>query len=183
MPREKEKGKGGNHNSPANFKNLVGQRFGMLTVLSRAENKKLYSVCWNCVCDCGKIKAIRSHDLCTGKTTSCGCLGALHRQKASITHGGTRTRLYRIWTAMHSRTTNEKTQFYYCYGGRGISICDEWKNSFEKFRDWSLSHGYQDNLSIDRINNDGNYEPSNCRWATVKEQQLNKRKKGEAKIA
>ena len=183
MPREKLVKKGGNYNTPVNFKDLTGKRFGKLIVISRAENKKMYSVCWNCICECGKSKIIRSHDLCSGKTTSCGCIGKNSRLKASTTHGGTHTRLYRIWNGMRSRTTNPKTSFFYCYGGRGISVCEEWKNSFELFREWALSHGYQDNLSIDRINNDGNYEPCNCRWATASEQQLNKRKRGEAKNA
>jgi len=181
------------HKTASNFHDLTGMRFGILTVVSRAENKTRRKstssgkyvrgiiVCWNCVCDCGKAKVMRSCSLISGKSVSCGCVGAAHRLEATTKHNGCKTRLYRIWAAMLTRTRNPKAKFYYCYGGRGISVCDEWKNDFASFMNWSLSHGYQDNLSIDRINNDGNYEPSNCRWATAKEQQSNKRKWGEGK--
>lgn len=171
-----------NYNTPVNFQNLVGRRFGRLTVVSRAANKGA-SVCWNCLCDCGKKKVIRSNDLKSGKSLSCGCLGASHRIAASSVHKGTGTRLYRIWKNMKTRTTNPKAQYYYLYGGRGIKVCDEWINNFQAFQCWALSHGYRDDLTIDRIDNDGNYEPGNCRWATAKQQQENKRKWGSAKNA
>lgn len=90
-------------------------------------------------------------------------------------HGLKKTRLYRIWLAMKNRCFNAKTMRYPDYGGRGIVVCSEWKNDFKSFYDWSMSHGYDDSLSIDRIDNDGNYEPSNCRWATQLEQVRNSR--------
>jgi hypothetical protein len=86
------------------------------------------------------------------------------------------SRLYTIWQAMKSRCYNEKNKCFYCYGGRGISICDEWKSSFVSFANWALANGYEDTLSIDRIDVDGNYSPTNCRWITMKDQQRNKRK-------
>lgn len=90
-------------------------------------------------------------------------------------HGKRKTRLYRIWANIKTRCTNENDPHYERYGGRGITVCDEWKNDFKAFYDWSMSNGYADDLTIDRINNNGNYEPSNCRWVTIKEQNQNKR--------
>lgn len=92
-----------------------------------------------------------------------------------VKHGKKNTRLYRIWLQMKNRCFNIRTNRYKDYGGRGITVCDEWKNDFTKFYDWSILNGYQENLTIDRIDNDGNYEPSNCRWVTVKIQNRNSR--------
>ena len=95
--------------------------------------------------------------------------------RTRITHGETGTRLYRIWGAMKTRCSNQKSDSYEWYGGRGIKVCQEWRCSYEAFRDWALDSGYGDDTSIDRIDNEGNYEPDNCRWATLKEQGANKR--------
>ena len=156
---------------------LIGQRFGRLTVLERAENKGIH-VCWKCRCDCGNEKIVRGCQLKNSNTQSCGCLQIERTIKAHATHRQTRTRLHRIWTAMKTRCFNPNTKAYKDYGGRGITVCAEWKNNFEAFRDWAMANGYSDNLTIDRINNDGNYCPQNCRWATRAEQNKNKKSGG-----
>lgn len=161
-----------------NFKDLTGQKFGRLTVLSRSEphisKGGFVMVQWNCQCECGKICTVKSQSLTTGKTRSCGCLARELTSKRSRTHNKRHTRLYNIWMNIKGRCCNKNNQKYYCYGARNITICDEWKDNFETFYEWSMNNGYADDLSIDRINNDGNYEPSNCRWTTNIEQANNK---------
>lgn len=159
---------------------LTGQRFGRLLVIRRVECEKHGEAKWLCQCDCGNETAVFGYLLRSGKTSSCGC--SKHdetfrnkKKEQSTVHGGCGTRLYRIWIGMKNRCYNPNAAKYKDYGGRGITICAEWKNDFPAFRDWALSHGYTDALSIDRIDVDGNYEPSNCRWATAKEQRHNRR--------
>ncbi len=154
---------------------LTGQRFGRLVVVARAENDSHNKARWCCRCDCGKEIIARSNDLRSGNTQSCGCFQRSQTSSTNATHGGGGTRLYTIWKAMKARCYNLKAEKYKDYGGRGITICPEWKNDFSAFRDWALSSGYTDDLSIDRIDVDGNYEPLNCRWATAKEQRHNRR--------
>lgn len=148
-------------------KDLTGQRFGRLTVLERAPNIKRYTA-WLCVCDCGTRTVVRTDHLSVGHSQSCGCF---NRERVT-THGKGNTRLYLIWTHMISRCNNKNEPNY---GGRGIAVCDEWKNEFLKFYDWAMQNGYSDDLTIDRKNVDGNYEPGNCSWASDKEQSRNKR--------
>lgn len=161
-----------------NFKDLTGQKFGRLTVISRSEphisKGGFVIVQWNCQCECGKICTVKSQSLTTGKTKSCGCLARELTSKRSRTHNKTHSRLFNIWSNMKGRCYNKNNQKYYRYGARNITICDEWKDNFETFYEWSMNNGYADDLSIDRINNDGNYEPSNCKWATNIEQANNK---------
>ena len=125
-----------------------------------------------CECDCGKVTKVRIEHLKSGHTKSCGCYQKKQTSKAKRTHGREPKRLYSIWSNMKTRCYNKNTECYSRYGGRGITVCDEWKK-FEAFRDWALSNGYSDDLTIDRIDNDGNYEPSNCRWVTRKENMRN----------
>lgn len=159
-------------NGRKKVKNLTGQRFGKLTVLEQVESKNGRSM-WKCLCDCGNYKIASSSTLHNGRTRSCGCL------EPNKTHGKANTRLYRIYSGMKARCYNQNTKAYKHYGGRGITICDEWlgENGFVKFYDWSIKNGYSENLSIDRIDVNGNYEPSNCRWADAKTQSINKRNK------
>lgn len=134
---------------------------------------------WNCVCSCGKPFVVDGYKLRVGHTRSCGCL----RQKTCgdnrRIHGEStrkRTRLYEIWIGINKRCSpHAKGRLRRDYYGRGIKVCDEWKNSYVEFRTWAQNNGYNDDLSIDRIDVNGNYEPSNCRWATNTEQQRNKR--------
>lgn len=163
--------------SLANQKNLIGQRYGKLTVAERAGVNKHNQSMWICVCDCGTItKPILISDLRSKGRQSCGCT---HKQKGHITHGMKRTRLYNIWSSMKTRCNNPNSRKYKDYGGRGITICDEWMR-FEPFHDWAIASGYDPNAkfgecTLDRIDVNGNYEPSNCRWADMKTQQNNKR--------
>lgn len=154
---------------------IGGKKFGRLTVL-RYDSTKEKRAYWQCRCDCGNRIITAGKTLRSGATQSCGCLQKERTSKARMTHGLSGTRLYRIWGVMKSRAANKNFDRFRYYGARGISVCEEWKNSFEVFRDWSLKNGYENHLTIDRINNDGNYEPSNCRWATISTQMKNRRK-------
>jgi hypothetical protein len=134
--------------------------------------KHLY---WKCRCDCGVEKVIRREVLKYGKAVSCGCIklkliGNVHR-----THGASKHPLYNVWKKISDRCYNENGTSWKNYGGRGISVCDEWRNDMWSFMAWAVSNGYRPGLSIDRIDNDGNYEPGNCRWATALMQSRNRR--------
>lgn len=154
---------------------LIGQQFGMLTVVGKAEPSPDGQVIWRCRCECGRETLVRGGNLRNGHTKSCGCYRERLRPGLHKTHGESKTRLYKIYHGMKKRCYNPNAQFYERYGGRGITICDEWLNSFEVFREWALANGYRDDLSIDRIDNDGNYEPRNCRWEASKRQRRNRR--------
>ena len=160
------------------MKNITGQKFGRLTALERVGKNSCGHSIWRCQCECGRTTEVVLHSLTCGKTRSCGCLD----YEAHITHPNRRThracgtRLYRIWKKMKSRCHNPNDPDYqHWYGSKGVCVCSEWFYNFWIFRNWSILHGYKDNLTIDRINPCGNYEPSNCRWATALEQARNKR--------
>lgn len=149
--------------------NLLGQKFGKLTVIEFAGINKHKQSQWKCICDCGNEVVVTGLHLKNGHTVSC----RMHAK--FIKHGKRNTRVYRIWLNMKNRCFNPNYTHCKDYGGRGITVCDEWKDDFQVFYDWAMANGYADNLSIDRINPDGNYEPSNCRWITQREQAGNKR--------
>ena len=155
---------------------LTGQRFGRLTVVEISEIKD-GNVFWLCRCDCGNMTVVTRRNLQSGNTRSCGCLLVENRGTGTITHGLSRTKIYRTWKDMRNRCHNPKRKSYPNYGGRGIAVCDEWRENFTAFYEHvsKLEHFGEDGYSLDRINNDGNYEPGNVRWANRAEQCRNKR--------
>ncbi len=164
------------------FKDLVGKRFGRLLVIKYAYTKG-NRVYWECKCDCGNEICVRGSSLTTGNTKSCGCYNLEVATKKLLIHGMKHTRFYNIWCGMKARCHNQNSPKYRIYGARGITVCDRWKNSFlafkedmyESYLDHCEKHG-ENNTSIDRIDVNGNYEPSNCKWATWKEQRANQRR-------
>ena len=157
-------------------RDLTGQKFGKLTVLSYSHSDKNHFAYYLCKCECGNTKIVRASNLISGDTKTCGCYNKTTKENGGrLVHGLSDTRLYKIWSHLISRCYNPKDRAYKNYGGRGISVCPEWKNDISNFYNWVLENGYKDNLTIDRINNNGNYEPSNCRFVDDKIQSNNRR--------
>ncbi len=165
-------------NNP-NVVDMTGLTFGRLTVLKRVENDKQGNAMWLCQCVCGKTKKLRGGTLRQGKTKSCGCLlseaSKKRMTKLCTKHGMSATKLYRVYSSMRERCEKPSCPEYKNYGGRGITVCKEWKHDRNSFFEWALNNGYKQGLEIDRIDVNGNYEPSNCRWVTRVENCNNKR--------
>lgn len=157
------------------LKDITGQTFGRLTVIERSGSRDRKAL-WRCHCSCGRETVVIGKLLRTGRTRSCGCLNVDINRHLHTLHNGSRTRLSRIWRGMLNRCRNPKAVRFKDYGGRGIVVCNEWL-SFVSFRDWALANGYRDDLSIERMDNDGNYEPTNCTWIPLSEQWRNQRLK------
>lgn len=166
---------------------LKGQKFGKLTVIERTYNSKHKAAQWRCKCECGNEVIVSSNNLRTGHTKSCGCsrkeTNSKRFKEIYTKHGQADTRLYVVWSGIKKRIHNENDSHYQYYGGRGITICEEWDNDFACFYKWAMENGYNPNApygecTIDRINPNGNYEPNNCRWVNLNVQAKNKRKDG-----
>lgn len=162
-------------NHSANFVDLSGRIFGKLKVIEYLETTKSGTAIYLCECKCGEKCKKTARDLRSGHVSSCGCLQKEIARKMHTEHGEAgNTRLYREWQGMKRRCRDKKYQGYKYYGGIGITVCEEW-NEYKNFRDWALNNGYNDNLTLDRRDSNGNYCPENCHWITIAERQLNKR--------
>lgn len=155
------------------YEDLTGQKFGRLTVikLSDKKNERIY---WECLCECGDRKNIPAKQLKSGKTNSCGCIQKETISNISKRHGKSKTRIYTIWVGMKMRCNNANCKAYKHYGDRGIKLCDEW-NDFEQFEEWAKCNGYNDDLSIERIDYNDGYNPKNCTWIPINKQSSNRR--------
>lgn len=162
---------------------LSGQRYGRLSVITLAGTDKRGEARWECICDCGNKHIVLSSHLRSGRVRSCGCLAKEKAREAIMkipnrghyTHRGSKTRLYQIWVNMKTRCLNQNNRAYKWYGEKGVSICPEWMR-FENFMRWAFESGYQSNLTIERKDPFGNYEPSNCTWIPKSEQRKNQRR-------
>ena len=159
--------------------NYVGNKYNMLTCLGFSHNVRGEGNYYRFRCDCGNVVLLPITLVKRGRKYSCGCTRKKRNNDVykglNLKHGMSDTHLYKIYTGMKDRCLNPKSKYYRRYGGRGITVCEEWKKDSSSFFRWALSNGYKEGLSLDRINNDGNYEPGNCRWATRTQQMNNTR--------
>ena len=149
---------------------LTGMTFGYLTVIKRVENSNAGKARWLCRCKCGREKEVVGSHLRNGLIVSCGCFSAQIARKRLLKHGSCKTRLYNIWSNMKERCESASNSHYIFYGAKGVRVCPEW-HDFGRFKAWAIENGYVEDagLSIDRINNEGNYEPDNCQWIHLSE--------------
>lgn len=150
---------------------LSGKHFGRWTVLKYVGGSK-----WECKCECGNVRYVSTHNLVAGLSVSCGCFRRDATISRSTTHGMNKTPLHSRWLGMKDRCYNPREESFANYGARGITVCDEWRDNFQAFYDWSISNGFNQSLSLDRIDNNGPYAPWNCRWVDRATQNRNTRR-------
>ena len=155
---------------------MEGKKFNRLTFIKKTNERRNGNILWDCQCECGNITRIVKWDVTSGNTKSCGCFKdemIAKTGKNNVTHGMRYTKIYKIWEGMKRRCNSEKAERYSSYGGKGITYIKEWEQ-FVPFHEWAINNGYEEGLSIDRIDVNGNYEPSNCQWIPLEQQAYNK---------